>query len=153
MIPFNGALLNIHEYLIDSWPFDFPAERWPTFCGAGKGLGDWAVPEKLCGVPNQPCCYDHDVRWAAAANVREALIANFILYSNVRANTLANYNQRIYSRRFVESACLVVLAGVTLGTIFHFDPINQDIEVNVEVKDRMDRLQIAYVKYKERNIG
>lgn len=54
VITYGGAQIEIPEFLKDYWPLDQPLEEWPSFCGAGEGLGDKIVPEHICGVCVSP---------------------------------------------------------------------------------------------------
>lgn len=45
-------------------PLDFPYndfDVFPSYCGAGQGLGDIIVPEKIFGLKISPACFVHDV--------------------------------------------------------------------------------------------
>ena len=46
-------------------PYRTIAEFHPC-CGAGKGFGEWIVPETIWGLRISPCCYIHDKSWELA---------------------------------------------------------------------------------------
>lgn len=41
-------------------------EGYPSRCGAGQGLGDLIVPEKIWGLSITPSCHIHDTMWDIA---------------------------------------------------------------------------------------
>ena len=52
--------------IINNEPLQMPFANWDdwkdSYCGPGKGIGDWLVPEKFPrGTIVTPCCYIHDV--------------------------------------------------------------------------------------------
>lgn len=55
-------------------PFKTIAEC-PSYCGAGQGIGDWVIPEKMFGLKISPACYIHDEDWAVAPPTWEAFHA------------------------------------------------------------------------------
>lgn len=122
-IEYGGAVLEIPDFLAPIWPHDIPLDAWPTFCGAGQGLGDMLVKDRRCGVWTAPVCFIHDVEWTVGeASWLFAVESNLRLYRNIRALMLANYDQRRYSTARVEREAVKVLFGVTYGIFRHFEP-------------------------------
>ena len=66
LIRYANAYLEISAFLVDNdlWPFDMPIDSWPTYCGAGEGLGDYIVPDHILGVCIAPACFQHDIEYA-----------------------------------------------------------------------------------------
>lgn len=58
-----GAILEMPGWLAHMWPYDLPLDKWPTFCGAGRGLGDWLVPDSIYDAQIAPACFVHDIDW------------------------------------------------------------------------------------------
>jgi hypothetical protein len=92
-VNYAGAELDVPLFIANDWPFDLPLTAWPSFCGAGKGFGDWVVPDVVCGVLSSCVCYEHDCSWAVApVNFPGFLAANVRFYKNLRSLVLANYD-------------------------------------------------------------
>jgi len=71
--------LNIegHNFIVPAeitgfWP-GMPLSELPHSCGAGHGIGDLIVPEKIFGIRVTPACSIHDLSWEYA----EATWADF----------------------------------------------------------------------------
>ncbi|SHH33037.1 hypothetical protein [Desulfofustis glycolicus] len=69
----EGIELVMPVFLVQWWPHQLPLDRFPSFCGAGGGLGDALVPENCYGLPLSPACFVHDISW----RVVEATWAGF----------------------------------------------------------------------------
>ncbi len=54
-----------------------PAElsAFPDCCGAGNGLGEWVVPERVYGLRISPSCFIHDDDWEEAPPTWDAFRA------------------------------------------------------------------------------
>jgi len=67
-------------------PFDFcyeEIEDYESFCGAGKGIGDRAVPENIGGKKCSHICHIHDFCWFIAMNsVLDFMISNAVFMYN-----------------------------------------------------------------------
>lgn len=73
----------VPAFLVDLWPYHLRLADFPTFCGAGAGIGDMLVPESAWGLKLSSVCFIHDLSWAVAA----ATWAEFH-----QANTMMLYN-------------------------------------------------------------
>lgn len=51
---------------LDALPFT-RLEDAPDACGAGRGFGEWVVPEKVLGLRISAACWIHDKDWEFAA--------------------------------------------------------------------------------------
>ena len=120
VINYASAKLEIPTFLTDLWPHALHPADWPTFCGAGDGLGDRIVPDHICSVSVSPCCFEHDISWALAENSFAAFMkANLRLWLNLRSLVLANYNKKLYPQVIVEWRCFgFFLAVSTVGKKF-----------------------------------
>ena len=148
-IEYSGAKLNIHPLLALVWPYDFPYQKWPTFCGAGSGLGDRIIPEYICKVRVSCVCGDHDIRWSVSEDsFAEALKANWILYQNLRVFVWQNCDKTKYKKSTIEFWCLWWFRAVCWGAMFHFSPLGGGDTGNPEVNEKLARLDAAILKYK-----
>jgi len=75
---------------------DFPCnqvELFNDYCGAGEGLFNTLVPEKVWGIPISPACFIHDRMWAMAdASWCDFHYSNSVFLSNI--NALISYQSR-----------------------------------------------------------
>lgn len=62
----EGIELVVPRFLACWWPWHLPLDDFPSFCGAGGGLGDAVVPETCYGLPLSPACFVHDISWLVA---------------------------------------------------------------------------------------
>ncbi len=57
---------------------------YPSFCGAGKGIGDKIIPEKMYGLKVSPACHIHDDMWDKASDTFfEFMLTNMIFIFNI----------------------------------------------------------------------
>ena len=83
---YQGATLSLPGFLIPLLPPRLPLCRWPTYCGAGEGLGDILVPDFIKGACVGPACLIHDLDWALCSpTFREFSLANFRFFRNLLA--------------------------------------------------------------------
>lgn len=71
-------------------PFEFLVKElvdYPSFCGAGSGIGDRIVPEKIGGMPCSHICHVHDEWW-------EYCDSTWIAF--IRGNMAFGYNLAVY---------------------------------------------------------
>lgn len=85
---FDGVILQvpiISGFRWNDWA-EKTCEKYPTYCGAGKGIGDLIVPDKLLGLRVSVACHIHDVSWAVAEATDEARnIADKMFLDNMQA--------------------------------------------------------------------
>lgn len=119
-IPYWGATLTAPEFLAPLWPIDLSPERWPTFCGAGDGLGDRIVPDSICGVRISAACFIHDIDWATSPDTfQEFMAANGRLFLNSTAIILASDLTVWRKIRAIHRAAAAYLFAVcTVGKLF-----------------------------------
>jgi len=70
--------------------FDFldkDIDDYPSFCGAGSGIGDKVVPEKIGGMPCSHICHVHDEWWEMCDPTWLAFL---------RGNMAFGYNLAVY---------------------------------------------------------
>ena len=65
-IQHDGIPIQVPTFLVanDLWPYQLPLQKWPTYCGAGEGLGDYVVPDHIFGVSIAMACFIHDCEYA-----------------------------------------------------------------------------------------
>jgi hypothetical protein len=120
---YHRATLHAPAFLQTLWPYRFPLEGWPSYCGAGDGFNDWIIPEKICGVIVSPACFIHDIEWTICEPSKAAAMeANWRFYQNLRNIVLANRNSSKYSKKKVEWNCLKYFWGVNVGMLKCFHP-------------------------------
>jgi len=134
-ITYYGAELEFAKFIIPNLPDDkkFKLEWWPTFCGAGSGIGDWFVPDETCGVPLPPLCFQHDIDFAISDDTWQAFFAaNLRLYLNARNLVYAHADRKKYGNFRIEMGCLKYFIGVMVFGHNHFKKSQDD---NVVVTD------------------
>ncbi len=61
-------------------------DEFKSYCGAGEGIGDLIVPEKLFGLKISPACFVHDNMWDNAEPTWKYFhFSNSIFLSNMIA--------------------------------------------------------------------
>lgn len=147
-IDYLGAQLRVPDFLVDLWPHEMEWKQWPTFCGAGDGLGDWIVPDRVRGAILAPACFIHDVEWAIAGDrgVYAFLMANLHLTINNRQCVSVQIpNTEKVRKRMALHLCN--LYGAMVCTPFgwrNFHPCGTVAwEKNLTVQDKLRRLARA----------
>lgn len=144
--------IDIHPLLAAVFPFHIPPEAWPSYCGAGSGIGDRIVPEKIKMVVVSCLCADHDVRWSTCENSWFAAIQeNFVFYKNLRNFVLALRDPEKYSKSSVEAACFRWFLAVCWGARHHFNPLGGGDNGNIETAAKLKKLAIAVAEYEAHN--
>lgn len=68
-------------------PLHMPYDKWEwekSYCGVGKGIGNWIVPEIFpSGTTVTPCCYIHDVGTELAENPKDYAINDRMFIRNM----------------------------------------------------------------------
>ena len=141
-IQYAGATIEICAFLADTWPHKMNPDQWPTFCGAGGGIGDKLVPDEICAVSVRHVCFDHDMGFAVGPDTREAFHShNKRFYRNLLSVIVASDLQ---GKELVAAtnACAGYFLAVEspLGWI-NFSPCGEDHEANPAVKEKLLRLQ------------
>ncbi len=113
---YRGVDLRIPAFLKACWPVERPLAAWPTFGGAGR-VGDYLVPDRVCGVCLSCVFFVHDVDWALATSRFEAIAANWRLYNNMR-NVLLHHSRS--SKKRIEWRSFEYFMGVNFGVLIHF---------------------------------
>ncbi len=144
-IEYHGAELEVHDWLVPLLPTeeDLPLHRWPTFCGAGDGLGNWMVPDFIKGVNNAPPCLIHDIDFGLGKkDFILFLQANVRFVSNSRNLTLGNLHPD-RSSWYAKLRCNIYgFAVATLGW-WAYEPIDLPWDKNPIVQDKLRRLARA----------
>jgi len=146
-IEYHGARLEIPLVLRDIWPHELPLSEWPTFCGAGEGIGDVAVPDEwyLGFIHISPACFIHDICWALTDNSDESFDwANDLFRRNLKALIDAQlwwpFNRIAYGR--CDGYYLAVQTFGKLCFEHEYIPGQHHIE-NITVKSRLAKLDDA----------
>lgn len=149
-ISYWGADLTIPDFLESLWPHDLPPEEWPTFCGAGQGLGDKIVPDHIGTVSLSPAGFCHDVEWACSAKTLSTFVgANGRFFLNcVSLIMAADMNVWPKIKTLIPVSGIYLSAVSTMGLLFFSwfsknrkedaDPLNNPV-----VQDRLRRLANA----------
>lgn len=146
-IEYAGAEIEIPKFLLRYWPHNLPLAKWPSFCGAGQGLGDTIVPDELCGVRIAAACFIHDIDWAISDSTDTWFLkSNARFFFNLRSLLIANSRK---SRWRIEWQSLMYLLGVTVFGHKCFERggepgvLVSNPEDNPVVQDRILRLNSA----------
>ena len=95
LVKFDGVPLMVP--IINGKPFDDWAadtcKDYPSFCGAGSGIGDWIVPDRIWLLKVSVACHIHDLCWELAEPTSKDLVeANRVFLSNLMAIIKAKSN-------------------------------------------------------------
>jgi len=84
MLKFHGIQYQVPE----GFEFlDKEINEYPSFCGAGDGIGDKIVPEVIGGMRCSHICHAHDECWSLCEPTRVAFI---------KSNMMFGYNLSVY---------------------------------------------------------
>lgn len=144
-INYLGAALEVQSWLKPLWPYDMPFGNWPTFCGAGDGIGDWLVPDEIDGADISPACLVHDLDFATLPRKWWLFQqANNRLYCNI----IALIDTQIVDKQQLSNAYKKARRywiAVSLFGWFHFAPESENPWQNSIVRDRLNRLAKAQI--------
>lgn len=146
---YGGAKLDIHPVLAKVWPYEKWPTKWPTFCGAGNGLGDRMIPDNPRGIDCSCLCADHDLRWTLANNKKEAREANKILQNNLYAFIVKQREKFQYymtptgiyfDNMKTKIRCYQWYLGVQFGSVSCFEAIDDEYAKRKEVERILERV-------------
>ena len=112
-----GIELSMTDAVSQMFPFHIPFDEFPVnCCGAGKGLGEWVVPDCVWVKPFapfavdrrikiSPACAVHDLGWELAVPTWDAFHEeNSLLFANIKsiivAKTEEGSDERKYANRY-----------------------------------------------------
>lgn len=82
---FDGCRKEIPVF--NGQPIRFPHptfDGFPTYCGAGSGIGDLVVPDVIYEIPISVDCFIHDICWRYCEyTVADFNQSNLIFYENI----------------------------------------------------------------------
>jgi hypothetical protein len=64
-----------------------------TACGAGKGIGNWVIPDKIFGLRITEACKIHDYMYAQGATIEEKEQADRVFLNNMLRLIEADYHK------------------------------------------------------------
>ena len=88
--------------------------EYPSFCGAGEGIGDKVVPEIIGGMRCSHICHIHDESWLKC----EPTKAGFI-----KGNMMFGYNLAVYlstGKGFFATAWRLIKGAAYVGAVSTF---------------------------------
>jgi len=146
-IQYLGVWLEVPACLKDLWPYDMDLEDWPTFCGAGEGIGDVLVPDKIEGAIVSPACFAHDIAWAISQRTHTDFFdANIHLLHNLN-NLIAKFiSHRNHYERAIRVSFGYWEAVTSILGWANFEPCGSDPWTNPVVKARLKKLADAKIK-------
>ena len=150
-IHYEGARLEVLEFLADVWPHELPLDKWPSFCGPGSGWAEKLFPERICGVPVSCLCFDHDCTWPMCDGSLEDFVeANIRMYRNARRLVFAKI--KWWRRPQAEAVSLfwlvmVMTTGVKLYESQIPDKVYNYPLDNPAVKKKLHRLAMTTLNY------
>lgn len=138
-IDYRGATLEAPDWLAPLWPHDLHMDNWPSFCGAGEGVGDWLVPESLYGACISPACFIHDIDFACNPRTRSAFqSANNRFARNIEALVAVQLTGA--QRYFATAGAVRYWFFVTMFGWKHFNPEGINPWQNKTVREKLNRL-------------
>jgi len=152
-----GAVLNLPDFLIKYLPQtnDFPLNAWPTYCGAGDGIGDKVIPDTELEVKFSICCLGHDIEWSGLFKQSRIHMceSNWRLMKNIKSLLEANVDYHKYNDKDIQRVYRTFFWGVMWGGMFHYyvseelrQPVSNPMNHPV-VKEKVDRLTEAYKQF------
>ena len=140
-IQYHGVELQVPPGLAPVLPSEcLPMAKWPSFCGAGDGVGNRLVSDYIQGISIKVVCYIHDIEWATTTDTREAFhAANRRFFRNL----VALLNDRLSGSQLlwgINEAALYYFAVNSFIGWKNFSPIGGPFEENPVVKDRCRKL-------------
>lgn len=128
------------SFLVDLWPYDLPLEDWPTYCGAGGGIGDWLVPDVIWSARVCPACFIHDIDWAIAdGSYKSFQEGNDRLKRNLMALTGAQLPKGVRLVANIRCNTYWLVVSSPIGWM-NYKPCGTDPFLNPVVDDRLKRL-------------
>lgn len=144
-INYLGAQLEMPDWLADMWPHDLPLNKWPSYCGAGRGIGDWLVPEYLYDANVSPECFIHDIDWIVAPDTYWGFQScNNRFLRNLNSSCKAQLSGRQYLLSKI--GCLRYWFFVSTVGLRHFNPsyvLDTYPADNTEIREKLHRLAMA----------
>lgn len=138
-IRYGDIPLQVPTWLSGIWRYDLPLKDFPSFCGAGGGLGDWLVPEKMYGAIVSPACFVHDIMWSTSYDsYMHFQRANNIFYWNLRA--CVNAQLPGLKCQLAHMRCLAYYLAVSTVGIIHFDPLGVNPWSNRDAQEKLRRV-------------
>ena len=139
----HRAQLEVHIWLVGLWPQHLPLRDWPTYCGAGNGIGDWLIPDDFGPAHISPACFIHDLDYALLPREWWPFQqANNRLYSNIvelcKVQCVTNEELAKGKRNAMRYWIAVSVFGWR-----HFTPGDPNPWKNPTVRDRLNRLAKA----------
>ena len=142
-IEYYGATIEVVDFLPPLLPQDLPLSLWPTFCGAGEGIGDLLVPDKIGGVIVSAECLDHDISWAISPNTYAAFqAANNRFFKNIISRIFAELNGKELAKALGRCIAYWFVVSSLIGWR-NFEPCGENPWTNPVVRDRLNRLARA----------
>ena len=141
-ISYQGVALQVPAWLAGVWRYDLPLNDFPSFCGAGKGLGDWLVPEKNHGAILSPACFVHDIMWSTSYDT-------YLHFQKANNTFLKNLKSCVYSQlkdpKIAYLRCYGYWLAVSTIGIIHFDPLVINPWSNRDVQEKLRRVRDAVI--------
>lgn len=128
-----GADLIVPGFTVDDLPTErqLPIDKVPTFCGAGGGIGDWAVSDTICGVRVAIVCYFHDLEWSGIfpRSFDHFRASNSRFFDNLLSLVRTHVDTTKYSEADVNKECTkYYLAVMTAGWHHYEDNVQFDCD-------------------------
>lgn len=115
-VTIEGIKLVMPTQLKDTWP-DILLKDFKSYCGAGSGIGDLIVPERIFGLKVSHVCYIHDTMFdLSEATWGDFHYSNSIFLHNL-IETIMTKSSTPQSRRLrLEHALNYYTAVDTIGS-------------------------------------
>ena len=148
-IRYHGVDLQVPEKLVPALPPEtLPMAKWPSFCGAGDGIGNHLVSDYIQGIPIKVICFIHDIEWATTTDTREAFhAANRRFFRNL----VSLLNGRLSGSKLfwgINESSLYYFAVNSFIGWKNFSPIGEPFEKNPVVNDRCRKLVATLCDHK-----
>ena len=125
------------EILAKNWPDQVLLSEFPSYCGAGEGLQEKAIPETFYGQSQSHNCFIHDITHTIFKPTRNSFhLSNMMLLQNclstirVKSNPLMKYLRERRALKYYDGVeteigfrCFLNREGGNVGQS-DYDPLN-----------------------------
>jgi hypothetical protein len=142
-IDYLGASIEVQDWMAPLWPDDLQWSRWPSYCGAGYGIGDYIIPDTFGTARGAPACFIHDLDYATLPKEWWPFQqSNNRLYVNL----VSILSAQIYDPKQLAKAKAKARRYWIAVSVFgwpHFEPESENPWSNQTVREKLNRLAKA----------
>lgn len=146
-LKYHDALIEVPGFLSSMLPENLPLDHWPSFCGAGDGIGDWIVPDRIKRTCISDACMVHDIDWSIAdGSWRMFQADNNRFLRNLISRLISKLNGWMLVRSLIWAVVYWLVVSSPIGWA-NYGPCGKNWDENQIVKDKLHRLAMAEIEY------